>query len=155
MKRLEKVKKTLMVGPQIIVFFMKEILDLLKECRSPWFIYPVVLGFFFSGFAGIRTSNLMSESCDEAYSYYIYLKREPLKLVRTDEGLEPVRTYIEFTDEEFEEVRKEADRAKFACELGFREADKHTWKYGLFGWSLLFLIISALVHSNLYLSKKE
>ena len=144
-----------MIGPQIIVVFMKEILDLLKECRSHWFIYPLILGILFSGFAGSRTSSLMSKTCEESYYKYINLKREPTNWVRTDDGCEPVRSYIEFTDEEFKEVKKEADRAKFACELGFREANKHTWKYGLFGWSLLFLIISALVHSNLYLSKKE
>lgn len=153
MKRLGKVKKNLIICSQIIVYFMKDFLELLKEYRFPWLICPLLLGFFFSGFARIRTSNLISESCEKAYSYYINLKRELINLVRTDEGLELVRTYIEFTYEEFEEVRKEADRAKFACELGFKEADKHTWKYDLFGWQerLKKVVLFGLMESSLLL----
>ena len=155
MKRLKKVKKTLMIGPQIIVFFMKEILDLIKECRSPWFIYPLVLAFFFSGFAGSRTSNLMNKTCEESYYTYINLKREPIDWERTLDKQQLVKNYLEFTDQEFEVIEEDARRARSACKSGFRKANKNIWKYGLFGWSLLFLIVSALVHSNLHLSKKE
>ena len=120
-------------------------IDLIKSCKSPWFLYPLVLAFFFTGFAGMRTSKLVTETCEKAYYKYSNLKREPIDWKTTIEEQRTVKTYLEFSDQELKVIEEDASRAKLACELGFHEANKDTWKYGLLGWSFLFLVISAVV----------